>query len=108
MRTGSTLLHRWSAALEEYDFSVKHRPGKLQTHVDGLNRLPVTHLLRKITISKYSSWRAKRKPARLPESSIPPPTSVGMRYGSSSVTGIPTRLAAASVSKPFRAVPNVN
>ena len=24
MRTGSTLLHRWSAALEEYDFSVKH------------------------------------------------------------------------------------
>ena len=41
MRTGSALLHRWSAALEEYDFSVKHRPGKLQTHVDGLSRLPV-------------------------------------------------------------------
>ena len=29
------------AALEEYDFVVKHRPGKLQTHVDGLSRLPV-------------------------------------------------------------------
>ena len=41
MRTGSKLLHRWSAALEEYDFSVKHRPGKSQTHVDGLSRLPV-------------------------------------------------------------------
>ena len=41
MRTGSTLLHRWSAALEEYDFTVKHRPGKAQTHVDGLSRLPV-------------------------------------------------------------------
>ena len=41
MRTGSALLHRWSAALEEYDFSVKHRPGKSQTHVDGLSRLPV-------------------------------------------------------------------
>ena len=27
--------------LEEYDFSVKHRPGKSQTHVDGLSRLPV-------------------------------------------------------------------
>ena len=41
MRTGSALLHRWSAALEEYDYVVKHRPGKIQTHVDGLSRLPV-------------------------------------------------------------------
>ena len=41
MRTGSALLHHWSAALEEYDFTVRHRPGKIQTHVDGLSRLPV-------------------------------------------------------------------
>ena len=41
MRTGSALLHRWSAALEEYDFIVHHRPGKVQSHVDGLSRLPV-------------------------------------------------------------------
>ena len=41
MRTGSALLHRWSAALEEYNFTVKHRPGKAQTHVDGLSRLSV-------------------------------------------------------------------
>ena len=41
MRKGSALLHRWSAALEEYDFMVKHRPGKSQTHVDGLSCLPV-------------------------------------------------------------------
>ena len=41
MRTRSALLHRWSAALEEYNFTVKHRPGKAQTHVDGLSRLPV-------------------------------------------------------------------
>ena len=41
MRTGSALLHRWSAALEEYDFVVKHRPGKSQTYVDGLSCLPV-------------------------------------------------------------------
>ena len=41
MQTGSALLHRWSAALEEYDFTVKHRPGKSQTHVDGLSCLPV-------------------------------------------------------------------
>ena len=38
---GTALLHRWSAALEEYDFTVKRRPGKSQTHVDGLSRLPV-------------------------------------------------------------------
>ena len=41
MRTGSALLHCWSAALEEYDFTVKHHPGKSQTHVDGLSLLPV-------------------------------------------------------------------
>ena len=41
MWTGSAVLHRWSATLEEYDFPVKHPPGKLQTHVDGLSRLPV-------------------------------------------------------------------
>ena len=41
MRTGPALLHRWSAALEEYDFTVRHRPGKVQTHVDGLSRRPV-------------------------------------------------------------------
>ena len=41
MSTGSALFHRWSAALEEYDFTVHHRPGKVQTHVDGLSRLPV-------------------------------------------------------------------
>ena len=41
MRTGSALLHRWSAALEEYDFTVHHRPSKIQTHVDVLSRLPV-------------------------------------------------------------------
>ena len=41
MRTGSALLHRWSAALEEYYYTVRHRPGKVQTHVDGLSRLPV-------------------------------------------------------------------
>ena len=27
--------------LEEYDFTVKHRPGKSQTHVDGLSNLHV-------------------------------------------------------------------
>ena len=40
MCTGSALLYRWSAALEEYDFTVHHRPGKVQPHIDGLSRLP--------------------------------------------------------------------
>ena len=38
---GIALLHCWSAALEEYDFMVKHCLGKSQTHIDGLSRLPV-------------------------------------------------------------------
>ena len=29
------------ASLEDYKFSVLHRPGKLQGHVDGLSRLPM-------------------------------------------------------------------
>ena len=41
MRTGSALLHRWSVELEKYDFAVKHRPGKIQTHVESLSQLPV-------------------------------------------------------------------
>ena len=40
-RTGSALLHCWSAALEEYDFTIRHCPGKAQSHIDGLSRLPV-------------------------------------------------------------------
>ena len=40
MRTGSALLHCCLDALEEYDFSMKHRPGKPQMHVDGFSCLP--------------------------------------------------------------------
>ena len=41
MRTGSVLLHRWSAVLEEFDFTIHHRPSKDQGHVDGLSHLPM-------------------------------------------------------------------
>ena len=68
---------------------------------------PSTPLLQKTPSSKYDSWRTKRKPDSL-ESSTPPPTLVGRRYGSSSATGIHTKPAAASASKPLRVVPNVN
>ena len=45
MRTGSALLHRWSAELEEFDVTVHHRPSKAQTHVDWLNLLPVEQVI---------------------------------------------------------------
>ena len=40
MKNESTLLHRWAAQLEDYDFEILHRPGKNQGHVDTLSRLP--------------------------------------------------------------------
>ena len=41
MKNESSLLHRWAASLEDYRFTILHRPGKLQGHVDGLSRLPL-------------------------------------------------------------------
>ena len=41
MRTRSALLHRWSAALKELNFTIHQCPGKDQGHVDGLSHLPV-------------------------------------------------------------------
>ena len=41
MKTGSALLHHWSVPLGEFDFTIRHWPGKAQTHVDGLSRLPI-------------------------------------------------------------------
>ena len=39
MKHESTLLHRWAAELEDYDFEVLHRPEKNQGHVVALRRL---------------------------------------------------------------------
>lgn len=36
-----TLLHWWRSELEEFNFVVKHKPGKSQKHVDALSWLPV-------------------------------------------------------------------
>ena len=41
MKNESALLHRWAASLEDYRFTIFHRPGKLLGHVDGLSRLPL-------------------------------------------------------------------
>ena len=39
MKTGSAVLHRWSTALEKFDFTIHHWHGKDQGHVDGLSCL---------------------------------------------------------------------
>ena len=45
MKSTSAILHRWAAALEDYRFTILHRPGKLQGHVDALSRLPTENLM---------------------------------------------------------------
>ena len=44
MKSTSAILHCWAAALEDYRFTILHRPGKLQGHVDALSRLPTKNL----------------------------------------------------------------
>ena len=45
MKSTSAILYRWAAALEDYRFTILHRPGKLQGHVDALSRLPTENLV---------------------------------------------------------------
>ena len=45
MKSTSAILHRWAAALKDYRFTILHRPGKLQSHVDALSRLPTENLV---------------------------------------------------------------
>ena len=45
MKSTSAILHRWAAALEDYRFTILHRPGKVQGHVDALSRLPTENLI---------------------------------------------------------------
>ena len=91
MCTGSALLHRWSAALEEYDFTVRHRPGKVQTHVDGLSRLPVDPAPPEDTILHIEVQNEEEELAAWHRSCIPPRISAARLCGSSLATAIPTR-----------------
>ena len=45
MKSTSAILHRWAAALEDYRFTILHRPGKLKGHLDALSRLPTENLV---------------------------------------------------------------
>ena len=108
MLTGSALLHRWLVALEEYDFTVRHRPGKSQTRVDGLSRLPVDPLPLKTPSFKFACWRMRRKPGKSLANYMLPPTSAATLCGNSSVTAIPIKQVAASVWRPPRAAHSAN
>ena len=108
MRTGSALLHRWSAALEEYDFTVKHRPGKSQTHVDGLSRLPVGPPPPEDTLLQVRLLEDKEEARKIARELHSATHLGGHASGSSSETGTPIKQAAASVWRPPRAVPSAS
>ena len=44
MKSESAMLYRWAAALEDYEFEIKHRPGSKQGHVDGLSSVPIMEI----------------------------------------------------------------
>ncbi|CAI7834229.1 unnamed protein product [Closterium sp. NIES-53] len=56
---------RWAMKMQEYDFEIKHRPGKTMQHVDGLSRNPpkvqLTALLTKF-VENEGRWRPEREP----------------------------------------------
>ena len=108
MHTGSALLHRWSAALEEYDFTVKHRPGKAQTHVDGLSRLPVDPPPPEDTLLQVRLLDDEDEARKIAANCMLPPTSVATLCGSSSVTTIPIKQVAASLWRPSKAAHSAN
>ena len=107
MRAGSALLHRWSAALEEYDFTVKHRPGKAQTNVDGLSRLPVDPAPPEDVLLHIRLLENEEEKRKLAKELHLPPISVDRRCGSSSATAMIIRPVTAFASRWPRAVPSV-
>ena len=44
MKSDNALLHRWAMELENFSYTVRYRPGKKQTHVDALSRLPIKRI----------------------------------------------------------------
>ena len=96
MHTGSALLHRWSAALEKYDFTVKHRPWKSQTHVDGLSCLPVGPPPPEDATLQVRLLNDEDEASRIARELHTATTSVATHYGSCSATSILTKPAAVS------------
>ena len=107
MRTGSALLHRWSAVLEEYDFTVKHRPGKAQTHVDGLSRLPVDPAPPEDVLLQIRLIENEEEARKLAQELHSATHLGGRHYGSSSATAMTSNPVSTFALKSLRAVPSV-
>ena len=108
MRTGSALLHRWSAALEEYDFTVRHRPGNPRLMWMDSAACPSIPRPMKTPSFKFACWRTRRKPEKSPANYMLPPTSSATLCGNSSVTAIPIKQVTASVWRPPKAAHSAN
>ena len=61
MKSEDAMLSRWAASLEDYDFEIKHRPGKNQGHVDALSRLMNLNKAGKIELNEVETKEAMRK-----------------------------------------------
>ena len=49
---------RWLMDLQEFDFEVKHRPGRVHNNCDGLSRLPVKHAPEVIQQSQFDTIKS--------------------------------------------------
>ena len=108
MWTGSALLHRWSAALEEYDFTVKHRPGKARTHVDGLSWLPVDPAPPEDVLLQIRLVKNEDEARNLLRELHSATHLADRRCGSSSAIAMNSRPVAAFALKSRRVVPSVS
>ena len=95
------------AALEEYDFTVKHHPGKAQTHVDGLSRLPVDPAPPKDVLLHICLLENEEEARKLSQELHSATHLGGQHYGSSSATAMTLSPVAAFALKSLRAVPSV-
>ena len=107
MRTGSALLHRWSAALEEYDFTVSIVQGRPRPMLMGSVGCRSIQRYQKMCSSIFASWKMRKRRKNSRQSSNLPLISADKHYGSSSATGMILNPVAAFAWKSHSVVPSV-